>query len=133
IDHRRSSASAPQRAWQESASRSRGWRVPLPIARAFVALGAVALVVWLIAPIAWIAITSVEPEGAVTQAPPALTAEVSLDRYATLLADPDWPGSFAVSLTVTVAATGIAIVLSALAAYPLARYRLPGKRTVLSL
>ena len=37
------------------------------------------------------------------------------------------------SLEVTVVATAIAIVLGALAAYPLARFRLPGKTTVLGL
>ena len=125
-----------QKGWSEVPEKQTSRpRVALPswFSRAVIVGGASLLVAWLIAPILWIAITSIEPEGAVTQAPPALTSEVSLDRYATLLADPDWPGSFAVSLTVTVAATGIAIVLSALAAYPLARYRLPGKRTVLSL
>jgi ABC-type sugar transport system permease subunit len=95
--------------------------------------GAGALVFWLLAPVAWIAITSIQPEGAVTQAPPALTTDVSLDRYATLLADPDWPGSFAVSLIVTLSATAITLLLGAIAAYPLARYRLPGKAAVMSL
>ncbi len=61
------------------------------------------------------------------------TTDVSLDRYATLLADPDWPGSFAVSLIVTLSATAITLLLGAIAAYPLARYRLPGKAAVMSL
>ena len=105
-------------------------RVPSIVGRVALWLGAAVLVFWLLAPIGWIALSSIEPEGAVTTAPPELTTDVSLDKYGLLLADPDWIGSLAVSLEVTVLATAIAIVLGALAAYPLARFRLPGKTTV---
>ena len=113
-------------------SRARA-RIVGTVGRVSLWLGAGLLIFWLLAPIAWIAISSIEPEGAVTTAPPVLTTAVSLDKYALLLSDPDWIGSLAVSLQVAVLATAIAIVLGALAAYPLARFKLPGKTTILGL
>ena len=73
--------------------------------RLLVAIGIGALVVWLVGPILWIAIASLQPEGAVTVAPPQLTPELRFDRYASLLADPNWIGSLAVSLQVTLLTT----------------------------
>ena len=43
--------------------------------RLLVAIGIGALVIWLVGPIIWIAIASVQPEGAVTVAPPQLTTQ----------------------------------------------------------
>jgi ABC-type glycerol-3-phosphate transport system permease component len=100
-----------------------------------VAVGAASaiLLLWLILPIAWITIVSLQPEGAVTTAPPQLTANLRFDRYASLIGDPNWVRSFAVSLQVTLLTTLIVIVVGCLAAYPLARLELPGKRVLMSL
>jgi multiple sugar transport system permease protein len=93
----------------------------------------VALAAWLVGPILWIAIASVQPEGAVTVAPPQLTTNLRFDRYASLIADPNWVGSLAVSLQVTLLATAVVLVVGALAAYPLARLEVPGKRAFLGV
>jgi ABC-type sugar transport system permease subunit len=98
-----------------------------------IAGGIVALAIWLVGPILWIAIASVQPEGAVTVAPPQLTTSLRFDRYASLIADPNWIGSLAVSLQVTLLAAAIVLVIGALAAYPLARLEVPGKRAFLGV
>jgi ABC-type sugar transport system permease subunit len=112
--------------------RTSAWLGPW-LRRALLAIGVVALAVWLVGPILWIAIASVQPEGAVTIAPPQLTTDLRFDRYASLIADPNWIGSLAVSLQVTLLATAIVLVLGALAAYPLARLEVPGKRAFLGV
>lgn len=103
------------------------------VRRVLLAAGIAALAVWLIGPIVWIAIASLQPEGAVTVAPPELTTNLRFDRYASLLADPNWIGSLAVSLQVTLLTAGLVLVVGALAAYPLARLEVPGRRLFLSI
>jgi multiple sugar transport system permease protein len=95
--------------------------------------GAIAMVVWLVGPIVWIAIASLQSEPAMTQLPPALSLDLRLSNYVDLLSDPGWQGSIIVSLTVVVLVTGITLLISGLAAYPLARYRLPAGRVILAL
>jgi multiple sugar transport system permease protein len=111
----------------------RRFRLPVPARKALFTLGVGGLLLWILGPIAWIAITSVQPEGAVTQRPPALTTDLRLDRYGELLAKPEWQQGIFVSLEVTLAVTVISLVFGAMAAYPLARLALPGKRTVLTV
>jgi multiple sugar transport system permease protein len=101
--------------------------------RLVTAAGTAILAIWLVGPIVWIAIASLQPEGAVTVAPPQLTANLRFDRYASLLADPNWIGSLAVSLQVTLLTAVLVLVVGALAAYPLARLEVPGKRLFLSI
>ena len=48
-----------------------------------------------------------------------------------LISDPSWQGAAVVSITVTVAATLIALGVAILAGYPLARFRLRGARVLL--
>ncbi len=83
------------------------------------------------APILWVAISSVQPERALTVLPPQLTTDLWLDGYRTIYGDPNWFGSLLVSLQVAIIATLVVIVLSAPAAYALARFDLPGKRAVI--
>jgi multiple sugar transport system permease protein len=116
-----------------SISRRRRFRVPRPLRRILFGAGVVALVTWILGPIVWIAIASLQPEGAVTSRPPALTSELHFEHYADLLGRRDWQGSIAVSLELTIAVTVIALVFGAMAAYPLARLNLPGKRTLLTV
>lgn len=101
--------------------------------RVLMAIGIGLLVLWLIGPIVWIAIASIQPEGAVTVAPPELTTDLRFERYASLFADPNWIGSLAVSLQVTLITAGLVLVVAALAAYPLARLEVPGRRLFLSM
>jgi multiple sugar transport system permease protein len=106
-------------------------RMPGWVGRVVAVVGSVALVVWLVGPVIWILITSLQPEGAVTQLPPQLTLDLRLSNYADLLSRPQWQGSIVVSLTVVTLVTICTLLLGALAAYPLARYELPGARVVL--
>jgi multiple sugar transport system permease protein len=72
-------------------------------------------------------VASLQPEGAVTTAPPQLTTDIRFDRYLSLLEDPRWQSSLLVSLEVALATTVIVLVLAALAAFPLARLNVPGR------
>ena len=67
-----------------------------------------------------------------TQAPPALTTDIRLDAYASLLQRPEWLGSMGVSLQVSIFTTVLALGLGSLAAYPLARYRVPFRAFVVA-
>jgi multiple sugar transport system permease protein len=96
-------------------------------------VGVGALLFWLLTPIVWIGITSLQPEGAVTTLPLRLTPELHVSNYTQLLTDPAWIESIMQSLVVTIATAVIAIVLAALAAYPLARLNLPGKGAIISV
>jgi ABC-type sugar transport system permease subunit len=113
--------------------RRRRFRMPPLLGRIGFGVGVALLVVWILGPIVWMAIASIQPEAAVTSRPPALVPEIRLDRYADLLTRPEWQQSIFVSLQLTIAVTTIALVLGALAAYPLARLQLPGKRLLLTL
>lgn len=124
----------PQLRWSPSRLAILRDSLPYRLARrVLVAGGIAALALWLVGPILWIAIASVQPEGAVTVAPPQLTANLRFDRYASLLGDPNWIGSLAVSLQVTVLTTLLVLAIGGLAAYPLARLEVPGKRVLLSV
>lgn len=113
--------------------RRRRFKVPASVRRLALGVGMAALLLWILGPIIWIAIASVQPEAAVTTRPPALTTDLRLDHYVDLLSRPDWQGSIAVSLELTIAVTLLALILGAMAAYPLARLELPGKRTLLTV
>lgn len=106
-------------------------RVPRWVGRGLTIVASVALVVWLVGPVIWILVTSLQPEGAVTQLPPRLTLDLRISNYLDLLSRPQWQGSIVVSLTVVTLVTVLTLFLGALAAYPLARYELPGARVVL--
>src|SRR5262245_60596711 len=102
-------------------------RIPGWLATAGVWIGSAALFLWFVGPVAWMTIASLQPEGAVTTAPPQLTTDIRFDRYLSLLEDPRWQSSLLVSLEVTLATTLIVLLLGALAAFPLARLKVPGQ------
>ena len=120
----------PGRSWASVLSSSVAAK---SVRRVLMAVGIALLATWLVGPIIWIAIASLQPEGAVTVAPPQLTTNLRFDRYESLIADPNWIGSLAVSLQVTLLTAGIVLVIGALAAYPLARLEVPGRRLFLSI
>jgi ABC-type sugar transport system permease subunit len=103
------------------------------LGRVLVLAGSAALVIWLVGPIIWILITSLHSEGAMTQLPPQLSLDLRLSNYTDLLMDPAWQAAILVSLTVVVLVTAFTIVISALAAYPLARFRLRATGVILAL
>ncbi len=128
---RRPTTSTAGRTDDWAAPDRRRLRLPTWAGRAATIVTAILLSIWLVGPIAWMVISSVTPEGYITQTPPRLEG-FSFDSYARLLALPQfsWAGSTAVSLQVTLATTAICIVVGALAAYPLARLDVPGKGLV---
>ncbi len=93
----------------------------------------IVLGVWLLGPILWMAIASLQPEAAVTRAPPELTWDLNVGWYTKFLHDGEWLRSTLVSLEVAVATTAATIVIGALAAYPLARLRVPGRNAIMLL
>ena len=107
--------------------------LPAPVRKVLFGLGVGVLLLWILGPIIWIAITSIQPESAVTQRPPALTTDLQFGRYAELLGKPEWQRGIFVSLELTIVVTIISLVFGALAAYPLARLALPGKPILMTL
>jgi multiple sugar transport system permease protein len=89
------------------------------------------LIVVLAGPIFWIGVASTQPPSALAQMPPRLTANLDLSAYWRLVNDPSWRGAAAVTVTVTVLATLIALCVAVLAGYPLARFRIRGGRLLL--
>jgi multiple sugar transport system permease protein len=106
-------------------------RLPSPI-RTGLRYGAVVLLLaWSVGPTLWIIIASVQPESAVTSIPVSLTAHLNLSNYASIFSSPEWLSSFRVSLEVTLGTTFLTLLISSLAAYPLARLQLPGKSLII--
>lgn len=117
----------------ESGPRRRLVRVPPRASRIGFAIVTIALFLFFFAPIAWVMISSVQPERNLTTMPPTLTLDLWLDGYRTVYGDPVWFSSLITSLEVSLIATVVVIVLSAPAAYALARYDLPGKRAIIAV
>jgi len=110
-----------------SSHRLLGW-----VQRVTAVLGVVLLLLWLVGPILWIAIASIQPEAGITVAPPQLTWRLNWHWYAYLLTTPDWIHATWVSLQVSVLTTLLSIVIGGLAAYPLARLEVPGRTGIMA-
>ncbi len=91
---------------------------------------ALLLALWLVGPIAWVLVVSTQSR-LIQSSPPRLTAPTLL-AFERLVTTPAWQAAATVSVTVTVIATGLALVIATLAAYPLARYRWRGGRPLLA-
>jgi multiple sugar transport system permease protein len=119
--------------WSDDAPPRPRSRVPAwlgPLARGSVA---VVLLVWLVAPIVWIVIASVQTEQAMTQTPPQVSLNLDFGWYAYLLGHPKWIGSLAVSVMVALATTVITILVGALTAFPLARLQIPFRNVFMGI
>jgi ABC-type sugar transport system permease subunit len=106
-------------------------QVPAAIRRAIRYAAIFLLLAWSVAPTLWIIIASVQPESAVTSIPVSLTAHLNFGNYTSIFSSPEWLSSFRVSLEVTLGTTFLTLLISSLAAYPLARLNLPGKKIVI--
>lgn len=95
-------------------------------------VGATLLFTWLLAPILWIAVASVQPTSAITHAPPQLTWRLTWDHFAQLFTGAGWSQSIWVSLQVAILTTVATITIASLVAYPLARLDMPGKNALLA-
>ena len=120
-------------AWAAEANRTPRRFLPAWAPRAFFAAGAVTLVAWSIAPTLWIFIASLQSEGAVTSVPLSLSLVPNFDHFADLLSQDRWTSSIWVSVQVALGTTFVALVLGSLAAYPLARLEVPGRRAILGV
>lgn len=92
---------------------------------------ALVLVVALAGPLVWIAVASTQPPAAVGQMPPHLTANLDLSAFRRLITDPAWQRAAGVSIAISISATLIALGVSLLAGYPLARFRIRGTTALL--
>jgi multiple sugar transport system permease protein len=111
----------------------RRFALPSWVGRVAFGVGVVLLVVWLVGPIAWIGISSFQPEGAITSVPLQLAPEINLTGYQRLLSNAGWIGALGVNLQVAPATALFGILFGALIAYPLARLHIPGKGALMSL
>lgn len=94
-------------------------------------ISVVVLFGWLIGPIVWIVIASVQPTKAITHAPPQLTWAITWEHFQELLVGAGWYQSVWVSAQVAVLTTIFTILIASLVAYPLARLDIPGKGALL--
>jgi multiple sugar transport system permease protein len=83
-------------------------------------------------PTAWIFTAAFQPEGNVTGVPLTLGLP-NADHILELMGDPGWQSSLFVSLSVAIGTMILTIGIGALAAYPLARYRIPGRNVFLGV
>jgi ABC-type sugar transport system permease subunit len=107
--------------------------LPAPVRTGVRWLGSALLIIWSVGPTLWILIASVQSEGAITSSPLRLDLALSFTHYREIFTSPEWISSFGVSLVVSVASTVVALVLGSMAAYPLARLRLPRKNLLIAL
>ena len=108
-------------------------RLPGWVGRLAFGAGVIALFLFFLAPLIWIAITSVQPPETFGFMPPHLTTNLWFDGYQLAMQNANWRGSLAVSLETALATTFFVIVIAAPAAYALARFNLPGKALILSI
>jgi multiple sugar transport system permease protein len=113
--------------------RRRAPRLPPTVGRIAFGLGVGLLLAFFVAPILWMAISSVQSDEALSHLPPHLSLNLWLDGYARILGDAKWRGSLVVSLLTAISTTVLVLLLTAPAAYALARFQLPGKRAVLAI
>jgi multiple sugar transport system permease protein len=98
-----------------------------------VRLALVVFVVWTLAPVIWMLISSLLTQIALTSVPPDLSlGQFTLDNYRGVLATgQSLLPALRNSLIVALLTTGIALVLGSAAAYAIARLSLPGGNTIL--
>jgi multiple sugar transport system permease protein len=85
--------------------------------------------VWIF-PIAWTAITSLKPESELVKLSPSFAFSPTLDNYVTLFGDKHFGYFLRNSVLVAGGATIVSVVLGSVAAYALARSRIPGKEHI---
>jgi multiple sugar transport system permease protein len=100
-------------------------RLPAWVGKVGFAALAIGLLLFFVAPIAWIGISSLQPYEALARQPPALTLEPWFDGYRRIIESPPWSGSLVVSLLVSLLTMGFTLLIAAPAAYSLARFKLP--------
>jgi multiple sugar transport system permease protein len=126
---------AATRTWADSETPRRKWvRISPRVSRYLFGIGAGALLLFFVLPIAWIVIASLQTDEALSHMPPQVSLQnLWLDGYTRIIQSKQWQGSLVVSLLTAILTTISVIVLASPAAYALARFQLPGKRAVLAV
>ena len=88
------------------------------------------LVVWLVGPVVWIVVASTQPESRLSGGLLRMGVPLTFDAYEALLGSQAWRNAFGNSVTITIFATALALLIATITAYPLARYRLRGGGTL---
>jgi multiple sugar transport system permease protein len=124
-------AATPARARRALKSGTRR-RLERLLADAGVRVALVVFVVWTLAPVAWMIVSSLLNQVALTSVPPDLSLEqLTLANYAGVLATgQSLVPALKSSLLVSLLTTGIALVLGSAAAYAIARLSVPGGNTI---
>ncbi len=105
--------------------------VPSWMGRITSVAGAGVLLAWLVGPVLWMAIASVQPVASVSNLPLQLSSDLRLSNYTNLISQPAWRHALIVSLQIAVSVTILTTVICAIAAFPLARYRVPGGKYII--
>ena len=105
------------------------------LGRLSIRLGLALFAVWTLAPIAWLVLSSLMQQQALTATPPDFSlASFTMQNYVQVMSSAAALGrGLANSLVVAVATTGVALAVGAPAAYALARFSLPGSGPILLL
>ncbi len=99
-----------------------------------IVMGVAALLAWSLFPIYWIVNTSFKTDREIYAFPPTFLPDVpTLRQYVAILFESQFPAFIANSLLVAVSVTMLSVVISVLAAYPIARWRFAGRSTMARL
>jgi multiple sugar transport system permease protein len=123
-------------AWARRAPKSGARRrLERLLADAGVRIALVVFVVWTLAPVGWMVVSSLLRQIALTSVPPDLSlGQLTLDNYRGVLATgQSLVPALKNSLLVSLLTTGIALALGSAAAYAIARLSVPGGNTILLL
>jgi ABC-type glycerol-3-phosphate transport system permease component len=96
-------------------------------------IGLVLLVAFAIAPFAWAAIASLQPDGALSGVPSLWPGQPTLANYRALFTERAFWLPIRNSLVVAASTTVLCVVAGAFAAYALARLEMRGKRAILAV
>jgi multiple sugar transport system permease protein len=115
------------------AGRSRGAATGGSAARAWRAVGnlaAAAVILFWLFPVYWIALTSFKPIDEINSAIPSFVFKPTLGNYHDLFAQFEFTGALLNSVAVTFTTCLIVVVLGVVAAYALARMKVPGEKHI---
>ncbi|MBO0660975.1 carbohydrate ABC transporter permease [Jiella sp. MQZ9-1] len=98
------------------------------IRRTITALGILVALVWSLAPVYWVVVTSLKIPREIYALPPTLIPHIpTLENYRAVLFESNFPHFVLNSFVVAVGVTVISAVIGALAAYPIARMQFHGR------
>jgi len=129
----KSASLAPLASWTAPPRRdsARRRRVLRWTGRTAAITGATLLGIWLIGPVVWIAIASLQPESGMTSLPLRFSTDIRWSNYLDLVRQPEWQHALWVSVRLVLLVTVLTLFVAALAAFPLARQRVPGQRFII--